>query len=117
MDKVLGLIDSVEDTAANVHKLTPSANLLDGRGTVDYAGNQGIEKRPEMNGNCIGSHVAMRQAKRQTLLVTPEGQLDDLVETAKAHIRAKSEHPFRMTTQPFRFQWSRRGASSRTASS
>ena len=27
---------------------------------------------------------------------TPKGRLDDLVETAKAHIRAKVEHPFRV---------------------
>jgi hypothetical protein len=39
---------------------------------------------------------AMRPGKRRVLPDTPEGRLDDLVETAKAHIRAKVEHPFRV---------------------
>jgi IS5 family transposase len=38
--------------------------------------------------------VAMRHGKRRVLPDTPEGRLADLVETAKAHIRAKGEHPF-----------------------
>jgi len=38
----------------------------------------------------------MRPGKRRVLPDTPEGRLDDLVETAKAHIRAKVEHPFRL---------------------
>ena len=35
---------------------------------------------------------------------TPEGGLDDLVETAKAHIRAKVEQPFRVIKRQFGFQ-------------
>ena len=38
---------------------------------------------------------------------TPEGRLDDLVETAKAHIRAKVEHPFRVIKRQFGFQKTR----------
>ena len=38
---------------------------------------------------------------------TPEGRLDDLVETAKAPIRAKGEHPFRVIKQQFGFQKTR----------
>ena len=38
---------------------------------------------------------------------TPEGRLDDLIETAKAHIRAKGEHPFRVMKQQFGFQKTR----------
>jgi|694.fasta_scaffold14194_12 hypothetical protein len=47
-------------------------------------------------GRWIGFRVAMRPGKRRVLPDTPEGRLDDLVETAKAHIRAKVEHPFRV---------------------
>jgi IS5 family transposase len=98
VDKDTGLIDSVERTAANVHDLTPAADLLHGEETVVYAvaGYQGIEKRDEMEGKGIGFRFAMRPGKRRALPDTPEGQVDDLIETAKAHIRAKVEHPIRV---------------------
>ena len=38
---------------------------------------------------------------------TPDGLLDDLVETAKAHMRAKVEHPFRVIKRQFGFQKTR----------
>jgi len=62
VDKDTGLIHSVETTAANVHYLTPAADLLHGEETVVYAdaGYQGIEKRAEMGGRGIGFRVAMR---------------------------------------------------------
>jgi IS5 family transposase len=109
VDKDNGLIHSVETTAANVHDLTPAANLLHGEEQVVYAdaGYQGIEKRPEMEGKGIGFRVAMRPGKRRALPNTLEGRLDDLVETAKAHIRAKGEHPFRVIKQQFGFQKTR----------
>ena len=96
MDSENGLIHSVDQAAANGHDLTPAAELLHGEETVVYAdaGYQGIEKRPEMQGRGIGFRVAMRPGKRRVLPDTPEGHVDDLIETAKAHIRAKVEHPF-----------------------
>jgi len=90
VDKDSGLIHSVETTAANVHDLTPAADLLHGEETVVYAdaGYQGIEKRPEMEGKGIGFRFAMRPGNRRALPDTVEGRLDDLIESAKAHIRA-----------------------------
>jgi IS5 family transposase len=84
--KALIDIHSVETTAANVHDLTPAAELLHGQETVVYAdsGYQGIGKREEMKGKAIGFRVAMRPGKRRALPDTPEGRLDDLVETALA---------------------------------
>jgi IS5 family transposase len=38
---------------------------------------------------------------------TPEGKLQDLIEPAKAHIRFKFEHPFRVIKQQFGFQKTR----------
>ncbi len=98
MDSESGLIHSVETTAANVHDLTPASELLHGEESVVYAdaGYQGIKKRSEMEGQGIGFRVAMRSGKRRALPDTPEGRVDDLIETAKAHIRAKVEHPFRV---------------------
>jgi IS5 family transposase len=86
VDKDNGLIHSVETTSANVHDLTPAADLLHGEETVVYAdaGYQGIEKREEMQGKAIGFRVAMRPGKRRALPDTPEGRLDDLIETAIA---------------------------------
>ena len=109
VDKDTGLIHAVETTAANVHDLTPAAELLHGEETVVYAdaGYQGIEKRPEMEGKGIGFRVAMRPGKRRALPDTPEGRVDDLIETAKAHIRAKVEHPFRVMKRQFGFQKTR----------
>jgi IS5 family transposase len=109
VDSESGLVHSVETTAANVHDLTPAAELLHGEETVVYAdaGYQGIEKRSEMQGKGIGFRVAMRPGKRRALPDTPEGRVDDLVETAKAHFRAKVEHPFRVIKQQFGFQKTR----------
>ena len=60
------------------------------------AGYQGIAKRSEMAGTKAVFKVAMRPGKRRVLPDTQEGRLQDLIEAAKAHGRAKVEHPFRV---------------------
>jgi IS5 family transposase len=60
-----------------------------------------MEKRPEMEGLSALFRVAMRLGKRRALPDTPEGRLKNWVETAKAHIMAKVEHPFRVMKQPW----------------
>jgi IS5 family transposase len=94
VDKDTGLIHSVETTAANVHDLTPAAELLHGEEEVVYAvaagfceavaGYQGTEKREEMAGKTTEFRVAMRPGKRRALPDTDEGRLLDLVESALA---------------------------------
>ena len=66
VDKDSGLIHSVVTTAANVHDLTPAAELLHGAEEVVYAdaGYQGIAKRSEMTGKTTEFRVAMRPGKR-----------------------------------------------------
>jgi transposase, IS5 family len=78
VDSENGLIHSVQTTAANVHDLTPAAELLHGEETVVYAdaGYQGIVKRPELQGRGIGFRVAMPPGKRQALPDTPDGRVD-----------------------------------------
>ena len=49
----------------------------------------------------------MRPGKRQALPDTPDARLQDLIETAKAHVRAKGEHLFRVIKQQFGFQKTR----------
>jgi len=100
------MIHSVAVTAANVHDLTPAAGLQHGDKDVvcGKAGYQGIAKRPEKEEAKAEFSVAMRSGKRRALTDTPEGKLHDLIETAKAHIRAKVEHPFRVINQQFGIQ-------------
>jgi IS5 family transposase len=109
VDKDSGLIHSVVTTAANVHDLTPAAELLHGDEEVVYAdaGYQGIAKRPEMTSKTTEFRVAMRPGQRRALPDTPDGRLQDLIETAKAHVRAKGEHPLRVIKQQFGFQKTR----------
>jgi IS5 family transposase len=92
-----------------MHDLTPASELLHGDEEVVYddAGYQGIGKRPEMAGKTTELRVAMRPGKRRALPNTPEGRLQNLIETAKAHIRSKVEHPFRVIKQQFGFQKTR----------
>ena len=49
-----------------------------------------------MVGKSIEFRVTMRTGKRRALPDTHEVRLRELVEEAKAHIRAKVEHPFRV---------------------
>jgi hypothetical protein len=49
----------------------------------------------------------MRPGKRHALPDTTEGRVDDLIETAKAHFRAKVEHPFRVIKRQLGFQKTR----------
>lgn len=49
----------------------------------------------------------MRPGNRRSLPDIPEGILQDLIEMAKANIRSKVEHPFRVIKQQFGFQKAR----------
>jgi IS5 family transposase len=49
----------------------------------------------------------MRPAKCRVFPDTPDGRLENLAEAAKAHIRAKVEHPFRVIKQQYGFQKTR----------
>ena len=71
------------------------------------AGYQGIEKRPEISDKKITFRVAMRPGKGREPPNTQDGRLQDLAETAKAHIRAKAEHPFRVIKEQFGFRKTR----------
>jgi IS5 family transposase len=109
VDKDNCLIHSVETTASNVQNLIATAERLNGEEEVVYgdAGYQGIEKRPEIEGKTAMFRVAMHPGKRRALPDTEEWQLLDLVELAKAHVKAKVEHPFCIIKQQFGFQKTR----------
>ena len=109
VDKDSGLIHSMAATAGNVSDVATAAELLHGQEEVLYsdAGYQGLENREEMAGKTVECRIAMRPGKRRQLPDTPEGHLQELCEKAKAHIRAKVEHVFRVLKQQLGFSKTR----------
>ena len=71
------------------------------------AGYQGLEKREEMAGGDVECRIAMGLGRRRRLPDRAEGRLLDWLERAKAHKRAKVEHPFRVVKQQSGFQKTR----------
>ena len=105
VDKDSGLIHSVATRAANSSDVVAASELLHGEEKVVYgdAGYQGLQKREEMEGKEVECGIAMRAGNRRRLPATAEGELLRWVERAKAHIRAKVEHPFRVIKEQFGF--------------
>ena len=98
-----GLVHTVRGTSGNVHDVLEGNSLLHGQKVDAYgdAGYQGIHKRPDAKPG-VTWHVAMRPGKRRALdKSNPLDQLTDRVEKAKAGIRAKVEHPFRVIKRQF----------------
>lgn len=95
------LIHSVLTTAITLHDLTPASELQHGDEEVVYgdAVYQGRAKRPEMAGQFVVFRAAMQPSKRRALPDTPDGRMQDLIETVKAQIHSKIEHPFRKIKQ------------------
>ena len=106
VDKDYELIQSVESTSANVHDITRVSQLLHREEEVAYgdALYQGIEKRAKKACKSTTFRFVIRPKKRRVLPDTPYGRLLDLVEIAKAHIRAKVEYPFRFIMEKFGFR-------------
>jgi IS5 family transposase len=106
VDAASGLVHSVESTAANVHELNTAAERLHGDERLIYgdAGHIGIEKRGDFQGCVAEFRIAMKPGQRRVLPETPEGRLLYLIDTAKAHFRAKVEHPFRIIKCQFGFR-------------
>ena len=91
-------------TAANVNDVTQAHALVHGAETDVFAdaGYQGVGKRDETQEINVNWHVAMRPGKRKVLdKSTPMGAILDQLERAKASIRAKVEHPFRVIKRQF----------------
>lgn len=103
VDADSGLVHTVRGTAAHVNDVTEGNSLLHGQETQGFgdAGYQGIDKRPDAKAG-VTWHVAMRPGKRKLLdLSDPLQALTDKIEKAKAGIRAKVEHPFRVIKRQF----------------
>jgi len=104
VDADSGLVHTVVGTSANVNDVTQAHALVHGEETDVFsdAGYQGVNKREETQGINVNWHVAMRPGKRKALdKSTPMGAILDQLEQAKARIRAKVEHPFRVIKRQF----------------
>ena len=117
VDADSGLVHTVIGTAANVNDVTQAGALLHGEEEVAFgdAGYQGVHKRPEAAGP--DWYVAMRPGLRRKLnpFIEPEFKAEQL-EKAKASVRAKVEHPFRVVKQQFGYAKARyRGLAKNTA--
>ena len=118
-DDESGLVHSVVGTAANVADVTQVDKLLHGDENVVCAdaGYTGVEKRPEHEGREVIWQVAARRStykkldKRSVLYKAKRK-----IEKAKAQVRAKVEHPFRVIKRQFGYTKVRfRGLAKNTA--
>jgi len=104
VDDESGLVHSVVVTAANVADVTQVDKLLHGEENMvgADAGYTGVEKRPEHEGREVIWQIAARRStykkldKRSALYKAKRK-----IEKAKAQVRAKVEHPFRVIKRQF----------------
>lgn len=101
VDADSGLVHTVTTTAANDHDITQAHALLHGNEEMVFAdsGYRGVEKREEIQSQHpdVEWHIAMMPGKRKALDKSKAiDALVDQLETIKARIRAKVEHPFRV---------------------
>lgn len=100
------------------HREPSGDSLLHGQEEDAYgdAGYQGADKRPDAKAD-VTWHIAMRPGKRKALdRNDPWDALTDKIEKAKAGIRAKAEHPFRVIKRQFGYVKTRyRGLKKNTA--
>jgi transposase, IS5 family len=104
VDAGTGYTHSLTATAANVHDLDEAVNLVRHDDEVVYvdAGYQGAEKRPEIADDEHLSKVEWRVAARKGVLKTMT-EHDRCLESRKASVRAKVEHPFLVVKRDFGF--------------
>jgi IS5 family transposase len=106
VDAQSGLVHTLTGTAAHVADIAQAHALLHGEEEAVYAdaGYLGVEKREEIASRSPGVnwHVA---AKRSKVKAMPEGRVKELtrqLETLKAQVRARVEHPFHVIKNLFR---------------
>jgi len=103
VDAHSGLVHAVVGTSANVADVTQADQLLHGeeREVFGDAGYQGVEKRPENRDTAVKWHIAMKRNKRKALPQNAAGRVAEAMETLKAKIRARVEHPFHVLKNLF----------------
>ena len=119
VDDESGLVHSVVGTAANVADVTQVDKLLHGEENMvgADAGYTGVEKRPEHEGREVIWQIAARRSTYKKLSKRSALYKAKLkIEKAKAQVRAKVEHPFRVIKRQFGYVKTRfRGLAKNTA--
>lgn len=102
-DRDWGLVHTVVGTAANVADVTGTAQLLHGQESQVSAdaGYTGANKRDELKDKEIEWEIATRRSKLKALVDGPVKQAWRHLETLRAQVRARVEHPFRVIKQQF----------------
>ncbi|MSD66006.1 IS5 family transposase [Escherichia coli] len=106
VDAKSGLTHSLVTTAANEHDLNQLGNLLHGEEQFVSAdaGYQGAPQREELAEVDVDWLIAERPGKVRTLKQHPRKNKTAInIESMKASIRAKVEHPFRIIKRQFGF--------------
>ena len=107
VDAESGLVHTVVGTAANEADITQTEHLLHGDEKEVFldAGYVGAEKRDALKERDINWQIAMKRGK---LKAVPEetlvGQLLRKLESVKASIRSKVEHPFHIVKNLFHYK-------------
>jgi transposase, IS5 family len=99
VDAESGLVHSLVGTAANVEDVTQVDQLLNGEETYvsGDAGHTGVDKGPEhQNRKMIWSIAARPSTYKKHCKKSVIAQVRRKIEYAKAQVRAKVEHPFRV---------------------
>ena len=119
VDDDSGLVHSVVGTAANVADVTQVDKLLHGKENMvgADAGYTGVEKRPEHEGREVIWQIAAHRSTYNTLSKRSAlYKAKRKIEKAKAQVRAKVEHPFRVIKRQFGYVKTRfRGLAKNTA--
>ena len=104
VDAGTGYTHTVTATAANVHDLDQAAKLVRADDQVAYAdaGYQGAHNRPEIAGDASLAKIEFRIAARKGRLAAMAAPDRD-IESRKASVRAKVEHPFLIIKRDFGF--------------
>jgi IS5 family transposase len=107
VDAESGLVHTVVGTAANEADVTQTEHLLHGeeKDVLLDAGYIGADKRDELKDRDIKWQIAMKRGKLKAVSEgSGFGQLLRKLESRKASIKSKVEHPFHIVTNLFHFK-------------
>lgn len=107
VDAGSGYVHTITGTAANVHDIAETANLLREDDEVCYgdSGYSGVGKRPEIQNNEHFKDIEFRTNVRPSSLKIPPNykgiNWDREIENRKSSVRCKVEHPFLIVKRQF----------------
>lgn len=102
VDAESGLVHTVTGTGANVHDVTQTGALLHGEEFTVFgdSGYTGADKREENTSRAVDWYIAAKPSTVRKLHPALQAQAK-YIETLKASMRAKVEHPFRVIKRQF----------------